>query len=327
MATRIYINGSDLMAVAAYRTPRPVGTDRFFRLRTDAPDDFQAAYERAKAHYVEATHFSYLWECALEIGRRAGYAAVTAKGQTRERDLKFECEKETELKEGRSTNLQDGRKDGWQDEEVKRLKEEQDARFKLGHEAGLKVGKRVGFEAGSLFGERKARNHTGFPLDPAQKGRVMVDAAVETAVLIPPPTVKSWADESESLPIISLIPPPRNLAPLRSAVVGQRPFATLQRRLRRSYPLKRHQPTLPKLKQDTDCPMPTKTHSANLIITRKHPAGISPGKPVITVTSSPTSCLHKDEPQSMFSLDWDRDPRLFDLNRSLRALGWTRAVS
>ena len=53
-------------------------------------------------------------------------------------------------------------------------------------------------------------------------------------------------------------------------------------------------------------------------ITRRHPVGIGPGKPVITIPVGVTPV----PAAPVLKLDWDQDPRLADLSRALRALGW-----
>ena len=58
--------------------------------------------------------------------------------------------------------------------------------------------------------------------------------------------------------------------------------------------------------------------SPQLFITRRHPSGMGPGRPVITVPVGVALAPAAPVPK----LDWDHDPRLADLSRALRALGW-----
>jgi hypothetical protein len=55
------------------------------------------------------------------------------------------------------------------------------------------------------------------------------------------------------------------------------------------------------------------------LITRRYPLGSGPGRPVVTI---PISTLPTPAPH-VLKLNWDQDPRLADLSRALRALGWT----
>jgi hypothetical protein len=59
-----------------------------------------------------------------------------------------------------------------------------------------------------------------------------------------------------------------------------------------------------------------------VFITRRHPSGIGPGKPIITV---PFGIAPAPIPLAPLvpKLNWDQDPRLVDLSCALRALGWT----
>jgi hypothetical protein len=103
---------------------------------------------------------------------------------------------------------------------------------------------------------------------------------------------------------------PRDLTILRTGI--SRPFGTLQRRLARS---RRH------LRHSQKKSFPTPTHP---VITRRHPLGISDGKPATITPHSPSP--HRRVPTQCRILDWDRDPLLSDLGRALGALGWIRRV-
>jgi hypothetical protein len=59
------------------------------------------------------------------------------------------------------------------------------------------------------------------------------------------------------------------------------------------------------------------------VITHRHPAGITPGKPIIRVSASAMP-YHAPLLTSFPMLDWDQDPRLLDLGKVLRSLGWVR---
>jgi hypothetical protein len=101
------------------------------------------------------------------------------------------------------------------------------------------------------------------------------------------PTPFNWADNAASLSTIPIIPPkiPRDLSSLRSS--SKNPFSSLRRRH------SKHQKHLP---------------SYHYTGTQFHP------------TRSPP---HHIPPLLNNLLDWHRDPRLFELSRVLRTLGWS----
>ena len=98
----------------------------------------------------------------------------------------------------------------------------------------------------------------------------------------------NWGDEANTLPIVPTYPqyPPRNLSCLRSTT--PHPFSSLRRRHNH-----------PKKRQNTKCGY-GHSHSYHW----HH-------------SSHPYTPSHA-------SLNWDRDPRLFDLSNALKALGWVR---
>ncbi|KAJ7500481.1 hypothetical protein B0H11DRAFT_2225478 [Mycena galericulata] len=101
----------DTAALKAMYMPLPGGleSDDYLRSSSDAPDDFESAYQRACAHSVQmgTTRVGWLWRHALEIGLRAGIRRA-ADGEAKE----FARGKEAGLKEGRSGGLRDGKQDG-----------------------------------------------------------------------------------------------------------------------------------------------------------------------------------------------------------------------
>ena len=97
-----------------------------------------------------------------------------------------------------------------------------------------------------------------------------------------------WADDSDTIPIatIPIIPPkqPRDLSSLRSS--SKNPFSSLRRR--HYYP--KRQQTVPSCRYTQSYPVHLPTHHTPPILNNH--------------------------------LDWHRDPRLFELSRVLRTLGW-----
>ncbi|KAG7100259.1 hypothetical protein E1B28_002032 [Marasmius oreades] len=136
----------------------------------------------------------------------------------------------------------------------------------------------------------------------------------------------NWADDAESIPNATLIPCskkpfiPRDLTVLRSK--SAHPFSSLRRRNYRSMrPHTRssdHRSIIPLRTRST----PNRPATSAPFISRSHPSGIGPGKPVY---SNHTYAGHRLAPRTQSSLpplDWDRDPRLVRLGRILGELGW-----
>jgi hypothetical protein len=126
------------------------------------------------------------------------------------------------------------------------------------------------------------------------------------------PTRFDWAEDAESLPIPPPTPPapPRDLSGLRSNLLG--PFRSLRRRARRRTP--------PFILQRREFFYSVPPPQPQPFITRRHPSGIGPGRPVVIVPYGVTPA--PPAPPALV-LNWDQDPRLADLSRALRALGWT----
>jgi hypothetical protein len=130
---------------------------------------------------------------------------------------------------------------------------------------------------------------------------------------IPPLSPKlSWADDSTSLPIIPLIKSPRDLSCLRTE---NKPFGTLRHRTRRRYQTARRVPIppihfpSPHTKTSASAfPFPLRQHRLHSYA-RHAPAPHSKTAPFLPP-----------------ALDWDRDPRLFELSRVLRSLGWSHSL-
>ena len=135
-----------------------------------------------------------------------------------------------------------------------------------------------------------------------------LDISVQASELPPSPSQLreaiteplDWAEDANSLPIASLSPPlhqPRNISALRSSKIN--PFSSLQHRSRRfthfSHKSRRHH-----------------SHFNSKFFYSPH---CNPFKP-----SQPHS-----HTKTYSHLNWESDPRLSDLTRSLKALGWIRA--
>jgi hypothetical protein len=128
-----------------------------------------------------------------------------------------------------------------------------------------------------------------------------------------PPTRFDWAEDAATLPIAPNLHP-RDFSGLRTG--RTQPFGTIQRHTRRRRAPPRS--SIPS-RQFFHPPHVSPPH-AQPFITRRHPSGIGPGKPTVTV---PLGTPAPAPTPSVVKLDWDQDPRLVDLSLALRALGWT----
>lgn len=131
-----------------------------------------------------------------------------------------------------------------------------------------------------------------------------------------------WAEDVASIPILpnpSIAP--RDLSVLRTP--NSQPFRDLRRHRKRR-----------QMAQHTWSAVPQKSeqlvNSVNALppsfITRRHPSGIAPGKPVIVIPSASASSASTSPLIIPLTLDWDQDPRLLELGCALKALGWIRAL-
>ena len=124
-----------------------------------------------------------------------------------------------------------------------------------------------------------------------------------------PSTSLNWADDTASLPILSTRPPPRDLSALRST--KRNPFGSLQRRSKQS-----RAQVASRLHQKFPFSQPL--HS-RYRLPPLHPSPLSPKPRILPKASKNEPLVH-----SPSVLDWDQDPRLSDLSRALKALGWIR---
>jgi hypothetical protein len=131
----------------------------------------------------------------------------------------------------------------------------------------------------------------------------------------PVPSRFDWAEDAASMPITPS-PYSRDFSGLKTGRL--QPFGTLQRRTRQRQALPYFfsssrsfvRPVLPSLVQ------------SQVFITRRHPSGIGPGKPTITVPFGTTAAPAPAPAPPVLNSNWDQDPRLMNLSQALRALGW-----
>src|SRR6267378_2361631 len=147
---------------------------------------------------------------------------------------------------------------------------------------------------------------------------VNVDMQTSVAMGSPSPVLPvsrlDWAEDATSLPIAPLLPTPsvpcqhtpRDFSGLRSS--GLNPFGSLQRRSKQS-----RAQIASRLRQNVPFPLPF-PYRPPLCPLPSFP------KPRILPQAS------KNEPlvSSPSALNWDQDPRLFNLSHALKALGWIR---
>ncbi|KAJ7242622.1 hypothetical protein C8J57DRAFT_1726236 [Mycena rebaudengoi] len=334
----------DAEQLQAMRLPFPDGLDPHFRHSTDLPDDFLSAYQRATVFIMKLgdNRVAYLWQQALKIGFRAGHVDAANPSSDPKASEDFALGREAGLKEGRAAGLRDGKQDGRKAGKLQGLKEGELIGFEKGKLEGMGEGKRVGFVAGREFGEKQALKASK-SLVPE---RVLVDIGTDSPTIdIPPPppapstpilplpkpidspcapaaaqnTPLSWGDlrlyapgpensskashpprfnwaddAAEAVPTATATNTPslpsRDLSVLRSAAGSLTPFGTLQSRARRT-----HRTTRPRHRSNFAPPTSTQPNAS---------------KPFRLTLSS--------------NLDWDRDPRLSELGRVLRSMGWAR---
>ncbi|KAJ7225936.1 hypothetical protein GGX14DRAFT_556676 [Mycena pura] len=286
----------------------PVGLTDLFRHPLDAANDFKSAFDRAVAFsaILGDDRVSNLWQRALEIGFLAGHG-VTETAPQREAFDDYSLGHDDGMKEGRTSGLRDGKKEGRQAGKAQGLKEGE----LIGFERGLSEGKRLGFVAGREFGQKQAAKLS----KPLASEHILVDTGTDSlpTELLPasvatytsafaqtdaqcdtsPPVLSTdppfiWADEPSDVHIPnSPRLPPRDFSALRSDSSSSAPFATLRYRAHR---------------------------------TQKSPRGTH--RPATCAPATHRSASRPSTANTGSSLDWDRDPRLFDLSRALRSLGW-----
>ncbi|KAJ7211724.1 hypothetical protein GGX14DRAFT_564952 [Mycena pura] len=292
----------------------PAGLDDYFWHPLDTAGDFMTAFQRAVSFpaILGDDRVSNLWQRALEIGFRAGQGVMETNPVRVEFD-DYSFGRDEGVKEGRTSGLRNGKKEGRKAGNAQGLKEGEI----IGFGKGLSEGKRLGFVAGRDFGEKQAAKLSTF-LAPE---RILIDAGTDSPLtdlpcLPPTPSTTTyvsataqtdvqcdtilpglitnpafiWADEPSDVQISnSPRPPPRDLSALRSVSTSTAPFATLRYRAHRM---------------------------------QKSPRGTyrSP-------MHAPAACRSVLRPSAHTgpSLDWEDDPRLFDLSRALRSLGWDHA--
>lgn len=149
-------------------------------------------------------------------------------------------------------------------------------------------------------------------------------SSLETKTPPPPLLLRAaidWTEDAASI-LIRPLAAPHDFSILRSDAVA--PFETLEKRVRRRRAQRPpHSNSHHKFNQQTMLAKNTKTHQHPLpaFITRRHPLGIAPDRPVFIIWSA---SLHAPSMLLPSILGWGQDPRLADLSRALYVLGWVR---
>lgn len=156
-----------------------------------------------------------------------------------------------------------------------------------------------------LHGSRSALLHDDSP-EPSLSPAESVSEPHSPLLPLSPcaPSRLNWAEDAESLPIRSG-GTVRDLSCLSTGC--KRPFDSIRRQARR------RQTWNPLPTAFVRCGRPVWTTGP--IVTHRHPFGLGSGKPIVSIPSP----VPQESPPK---LDWDSDPRLVDLSRVLRALGW-----
>ncbi|KIM36027.1 hypothetical protein M413DRAFT_449471 [Hebeloma cylindrosporum] len=163
------------------------------------------------------------------------------------------------------------------------------------------------------------------PAPLAQTDNILVDVPLEDVSPPSPVSRLDWAEDATSLPIAPLLPTPsvprqhapRDFSSLRSS--RPNPFGSLQRRSRQSRPpvSSRFSWTVPFTRTLHPCYGPPPLRPQSSFPKPRVPLEASRNEPTIFSKLTPPSSL-------ISALNWDQDPRLSDLSRALKALGWIR---
>ncbi|KAJ7494252.1 hypothetical protein B0H11DRAFT_930172 [Mycena galericulata] len=129
--------------------------DEYLRSSSDAPEDFESAYQRACAHsaHLGGTHVGWLWEHALEIGLRAGLRRA-AGGAVKE----LARVKEAGVEAGRAGGVRHGDQEARESRGVHALEGGEAISFQRGQKEEPEEGNRLGFAGGSVYGEQSRKS-------------------------------------------------------------------------------------------------------------------------------------------------------------------------
>lgn len=226
--------------------------------------------------------------------------------------------------------------------------------FGMGKSAGIQEGKRIGLE------QAMKRSMVNASVDTSDLPKMQISTSTDTSDLSPvipiivtpsdsiestSTSLASWAEEANLLPAATLIPSSTPVVPAACDIAALHlespvpPFRSLQQRSRRLHRSRRRgsrqQQGSSNSFHTTPMSILPQPHSFrnSPLITRCHPKGIGPGKPVeifhVSAASPvPVSTPASHAPTSSWIpkpvLDWVGDPRLAQLGQLLGELGWVR---
>jgi len=312
-------------------------------------EDFEAAFAQYTKAGNKTKAMRRFWNTAFELGKTAGLEdlqkQISAQEETNrlerysisqeERRRGFEQGKEAGIELGRQAGIEQGKtgvnvavleaeERGLKRGKILGIKEGKD----LGRQVELKRWEDAGHsERGKCSSSTQAVITTGVQtVENSAPPKAIATVETQTDSALDSPAKLDWADDASSIPIHAIPPQSfenitRDFSALRSGCT--KPFGTLQRRFTRSRARSHRSSYIPSISKQsriftppTMCTVSTIYPHQSPVITRRHPAGIAPGRP--TVTIAPLT-------QPAITLDWDRDPRLADLGKALHALGWVRS--
>ncbi|KAF8158741.1 hypothetical protein K438DRAFT_1860738 [Mycena galopus ATCC 62051] len=203
----------------------------------DTEDEFQAALATYAKAGNKTAAMRRLWNAAYGIGEERAVASMAAT---------IEHARRMGFEEGQRSGFEEGRQAGEKDALSMDV-------FEVSFQSGNIAGHASGMEIGREAEEKRWTDAGHFANGMCRTFDTQIPSPIPSAPLLETkmdiPGTFNWADDSESLPIhtvLSTVPEPRDLSGLRSGSTN--PFDTLQRRhvrshwprtrLRRSQPLR-----------------------------------------------------------------------------------------
>ncbi|KAG5633512.1 hypothetical protein H0H81_007204 [Sphagnurus paluster] len=286
----------------------------------DTADQFRIAAERLLrstkrdqpfSDYMQALRI--LWDSALEIGLSIGFGEGAKSAA--EKGLELGAQKvvdafRTGFEAGKAT-FDDKMAEIWIEARDDGREEEREWWMGMGHS----------LDNGRCTAHQPETIDIGSQTIPCT-GAEMADTAAQTddgtTTSAPGDGPLSWADDADTtipvLPASNTTTPARPTTERDISVLSSgsaAPFSSLQRRTRRSHHRFSRTPRQQFTRHTRYENEPIRTYS--------HPTGVGQGKPVFVINSAPPTTSPTNR-----RLDWDQDPRLCDLGRLLRGLGWIR---
>ncbi|KAJ6482026.1 hypothetical protein DFH09DRAFT_1213555 [Mycena vulgaris] len=326
-------------ALRALFAPLPEGLDARFRSPLDPLVDYYSAYERAMLHAAALGHadVTSVWQCALNVGFMAGRSLASKAAHKAGEAAGLEKGKVEGLSEGKRLGFVAGRDFG-EKQAMKLSKTPVPGRVlvDVGTDSpvtepalsipppGTPINVSVPTDAPHAtaippaaprpppnWADESFRIYAPDPTSRSASSPALVSTPSNPPTAVIPPTAPSapfnWADEP-AVPLVPdtpLPPPPpaRDFSALRSDVTSLTPFSTLRHRAHRTQKSSR---------------APRRSAMPATSFRRHSDARASVPRP------STPFFAPKAFTRAAYVLDWDRDPRLSELSRVLRSMGWAR---